>query len=97
MMIQTRFGTIQDGTYYKTCKPEHFMFKYTGFGISQSELDIMKENNVKTIIITYLGKSGTIKYTSNIEQWLNSNKTHTFGDKDTQRFLSKNLMKATTQ
>jgi len=86
--MKTKFGEISSGTYQKSCKHEHFMIKYNGFGISQSELDLIKSKGGHTIIIKYFGKKSTIIYKSKLDQWFDSNKIHVFGEDDVQKFLS---------
>jgi len=85
--MRTQFGVIKDKTYYKICKPEHFMVMYNGFGISETELKRMEEEEVKEIVIRYEGKKVTI-YKSTLQQWLDSTKTFIFLGTDKQRFLS---------
>ena len=85
------FGNVQDGIYSKKCKPEHFMGKYQGFGISVSELKEMEKYKVHTIKIYYYGKRVNQLFESKIIQWINSNKTHvdtSRGANDMQKFVS---------
>jgi hypothetical protein len=73
--------------YLKHCKPEHFMIKYQGFGISQSVLDTLVKQNVEFVYIIYEGKS-VCEYLCLTEQFLQSKKTHIFLDVDLQKFVS---------
>lgn len=80
--------------YHSDRKPEHFMIKYQGFGVSQDILDHLKMLNITKIKIFYYGKTGKIMYVSELEQWFNSTKTHTDREIDLQKFLSTSEMQA---
>lgn len=73
-------------TYITTRRPEHFMIKFSGFGISETILERLIGEKVKTIQIIYFGKE-TIKYECPIESYIRTNKTFNFND-DMQRFVS---------
>lgn len=48
-------GYIKDKTFYTYRKPEHFMRKYGGFGISVKILKELIERNIKDIVFIYDG------------------------------------------
>jgi len=92
MSNNLRFGSIVGmATYTKVCRPEHFMVKYQGFGISEEELDLLDRRGVKLVLINYVGKDGVRGYLSLVRQWTKSDKRHndtSRGADDHQRFLS---------
>ena len=71
-------GDAIDETYYSQRRPKHFMIKYNGFGISESILKQLKELEVRTVQINYLGHRGVILYSCPIQKFLNSDKTFRF-------------------
>jgi len=79
---------LSEKTYYSTRKPEHFMVKYQGFGISQKVLDFLTRHECETVKIRYLGVKGQKEYTYKLSDFLNSEKTHTFEGEDLQKFVS---------
>lgn len=92
-----RVGEIVGDQYVSWRTQKHFMFKYTGFGLSRNILGQLVQNNVREIIIKYQGVKKITTYQSNIDQWLKSDKFHTFKvdglPDDEQVFVSKNDMK----
>ena len=82
-------------TYITIRKPEHFMIKYSGFGISEEVLGVLIENGVKEIKIIYFGKE-TIKYIVPISKYITSNKTFDFQG-DFQYFVSISEMSVVTE
>lgn len=87
--MQIQYGQIiNPNMYQKICKPEHFMTKYQGFGISEYILDMLIQKDIKIIQIIYLGKTKTEVYITTTRQYINSNKKHTYKENDKQRFLS---------
>lgn len=89
-MSDLKVGIIENGTYKKTCKPEHFMRKYHGFGISQSILDELKKRGIERIEITYIGKKGIVIYHASVKEFDESSKTWMNEGTDLQKFLSIN-------
>lgn len=84
-------GEIVDDTYITHRRPEHFMIKYHGFGISEDVLKQLEMMKISKIVIMYIGKQSTVKYFSTTSQYLNSVKTHVFksnGKEDLQKFVS---------
>jgi hypothetical protein len=76
--------------YTKQCKPQHFMRKYQGFGISISELEKMKQETIKYVLIRYHGKKGLQLFLSTTEQWIQSPLEHidqSNGYNDPQKFV----------
>ena len=80
-------GAISDNILYTTRKPEHFMVMYQGFGLSQAVIDRLLQLKIDNVIITYLGKE-THKYKVSVQQYVDSRKTHLFGNGDKQKFVS---------
>lgn len=76
----------ETNTYVTTRKPEHFMIKYNGFGISESVLGELLEEGVKNIKIIYFGKE-KIMYSVPIGSYMKSVKTFDFNG-DHQYFVS---------
>lgn len=95
-MNELQYGVEKQYSFYiKTCKPEHYMKKFQGFGISDDELERMNENGISFVMIVYMGKRGVINYLSTIKQWMNSEKRHvdtSNGSDDPQTFLSESEM-----
>lgn len=92
-MIDMTSGTlIEVKVYQKYCKPEHFIVKYRGFGISQSILDQLEENNVKYVRIIYEGKNGIEVYLTTLDTYLKSLKTFMNKNDDLQRFVTRTDM-----
>ena len=99
------FGQIVDGgfTYVTVRQPNHFMRKYSGFGISKSILDNLKMRGVTIIRIVYRGKRDLI-YECRLDKYLTSDKKFTFQDKfnrfggfsDEQNFVSVSDMQEVT-
>jgi len=89
-------GDISGDVYYTERKPNHFMRKFQGFGISQSVLDKLKEKGVKSVIIKYYRENGGITFFKcEAEKFYISKKSHPYENKDRitieidwQRFVS---------
>lgn len=90
------YGTIRTAKIYrKVCKPEHYMVKFQGYGISYSEIERMAELATEFIEIVYKGKNGIRVYLSHFTQWVRSDKKYidrSSGKDDLQVFLSENEM-----
>lgn len=71
-------GIIKGNTYFTRRKPNHFMRKYQGFGISYEIVVSLKKNGIEKVFVVYEGENGIISYKCDIEQFLNSNKKYTY-------------------
>ena len=80
-------GVLEGRVYITYRRPEHFMRKFRGFGISETIIKDLELNGCETIKICYSGKNN-ITYTSNINTWLKSSLTHNFENEDLQIFVS---------
>ena len=83
-------GDVVEDTYYSVRKPQHYMVKFNGFGISDSILEELKILGVKTIQINYIGRNGVKLFTCDINKYLNTNKLFTFKEgkmEDLQKFV----------
>ena len=89
-------GCIYNGTYISERKPEHFMWKFQGYGISEDVLQYLNKNNIKKVKIIYYGKLGKKILTAMVDDYFKSSKTHNFilpnGKNDKQYFLSEKEM-----
>jgi len=84
-----KVGFMEDVIYYTTRKPEHFMIKYQGFGISQSIIDSLVKFGCIHICFDYLTAQGRFKrYTCPLRLFINTKKTHLFEEDDLQVFVS---------
>ena len=80
-------GKIRDNCYYTYRKKEHFMIKFSGFGISNNVLLYLLQSGIGLIVIKYDGVRGQVFYKTNLLDYLLSKKEYNFnGDK--QKFLS---------
>ena len=80
-------GRVIDGIYITHRKPEHFMRKYQGFGVSKEILDKLEKDGVNTIMIVYHGIKAVITREFNLKTYLNSTMTYNYQDKDMQHFV----------
>ena len=92
--MEYKFGNkiVKMRVYQKNCNAKHFMVKYQGFGISETELEKLKLDKVDLIHIIYTGVKGIEDYIVTLNQYHNSNKEWAFNDGDKQKFVSKNDM-----
>lgn len=74
--------------YQKLCRPEHYMIKYNGFGISETILSKLQDEGIKIVRIIYMGKRGTEFYLATTKQFLESEKKHLNNGNDPQKFVS---------
>ncbi len=91
-----QIGNVIERVFYSTRRPEHFMVKFNGFGISETILEQLKELNVESIQINYLGKKGVEIFKCKLDKYLNSNQTFTFETneiEDLQKFVDIDDMK----
>ena len=72
--------------YQKIVKPEHYMIKFNGFGISVYVLRKLIREEIKLIRFIYLGKGEKKIYLATTKQYVESNFSHIFLDKDKQKF-----------
>lgn len=90
------YGKItQIKTYNKYCKPEHFMAKFQGYGISDVELEKIYSSGAKFVQIIYMGIKRNKIFLSHISQWKDSEKKYvdtSNGFEDPQTFLSEKDM-----
>lgn len=83
------FGTVvQKNVYVKILQDIHFMVKYQGFGISETVLRQLHDNDITLIQFIYQGKEKAHVYFCGLSQFLKSSKTHIFNDVDKQYFVS---------
>ena len=88
-------GKVENNIFYTARKPNHYFKMFQGFGISESVLKILKENNINNIIIEYFGVKGIKRYKTNTNKFLESNKEFIFNinmENDKQKFLSEREM-----
>lgn len=66
--IETDYGTINTRKlrYFTHRKKEHFFKKFSGFGLSISEISLIAKYGVREIVIRYLGSKENIIYKYNI-------------------------------
>jgi hypothetical protein len=91
-------GFIKDKIFYTYRRPEHFMRKYGGFGISVKILNQLIERNIKDIIFIYEGKKEKSMFATTtmkilglgIVEW-----DYTFGFEDKQYFIPLSEMEKT--
>ena len=76
----------------RTVKPEHFMRKYQGFGISDKTISELQEHGIKELTFKYLGSEKITLYKCELSQFVSSQLIHSFGA-DTQRFVKTKDMK----
>jgi len=91
-----QIGNVIERVFYSTRRPEHFMVKFNGFGISESILEQLKELDVKIIQINYIGKKGVEIFKCELDKYLNSKHIFTFeiGEiEDLQKFVDIDDMK----
>lgn len=80
-------GKIEGDTYVVQKKPEHYMIKYRGFGVSVEVLNDLKSKGIKKIRMIYHGTNGEIIFQFPVEDYLNSPLSFTDRDNDVQKFL----------
>lgn len=93
-IINQQVGKINKRVYLTDRKPEHFMRKYHGFGISVNIINDLISEGVDIVIISYYGTKGLIRYRVTLEKFINSEKEYTdirFGE-DPQKFVDINDM-----
>jgi hypothetical protein len=89
-------GNIVDNKLFLTKKPEHFMVKYKGFGLSVRVIAILLEMQIKDIVITYIGTRGIVRYLTTTQAFIDSELEHDFqddGGSDRQKFVPIQTMK----
>lgn len=79
-------GEVEGAVYYTTRKPEHYMVKFNGFGISEHILKELENKGVREIQIVYLGKKRET-YIFTLEDYIKSPDTFNYNG-DMQRFVS---------
>ena len=65
-------GALTNGLYRTDRKPQHFMGMFQGFGISKNIIDSLDSRNCKEVLIYYFGTKGLTRYSTTIDQWVNS-------------------------
>jgi hypothetical protein len=83
-------GFIDKDIFYTRRKPEHFMRKYGGFGISSKILNELIRRGIQTVTFIYEGKKEHSKFTTTISKILELNITeydYTFDFEDKQYFI----------
>jgi hypothetical protein len=88
MTIVPKGTVITPSCYQKICRPEHFMMKFQGVGISENILLQLKQEGVTLIRIIYQGKTGIVIYITTVRTFLESTYTHTHDTNDIQKFVS---------
>lgn len=85
-------GHINKETYITTRGPQHFFYKFCGFGISTGVLDVLKKQQVTKIRLIYNGKKKKTFYESSVEDWIKKGHIYVYeGDK--QLIMNKNYMR----
>jgi len=79
-------GEYNNSAIYIDKKPEHYMIKFRGFGLSADVIERLHINNIKWIYFRYHGKKHTI-YRLTVEKIRNSKKTLNYNG-DLQKFVS---------
>lgn len=90
MIIRYRdkmIGETMGNVFITTRKPEHFMRKFNGFGISLIVLEQLSRRGIETVRIIYKGKD-TIYYTCPLAKFMASEKVYLFENTDEQVFVS---------
>lgn len=85
-------GEVRGSTYFTWRKPQHYMVKHHGFGISLTLLMALKSIGVYTVIIQYDGKTGKKFYKSTVDAFINSELEEEIEGFDKQKFMSENDM-----
>jgi hypothetical protein len=83
-------GNIADGVFYTTRKPEHFMKKFQGFGLSKSVIGRCFAEGVTKVAFRYEGKEVRY-YHCDLKKFCDSTKEFNFainGVLDPQKFVS---------
>lgn len=81
-------GIVEGNWYISKRRPEHFMKKFQGFGVSKQILLQLQEMGIQNIRIIYEGKRGVKVFESTVKAYLESDLIHIDGGKDKQKFLS---------
>lgn len=87
-MVNIKGTIISSKIYQKTCKPEHFMKMFKGFGISVKILAQLEHQFVKYVRIVYEGKKCTNVYLCRLDKFMESDKTWLNEGTDLQKFVS---------
>ena len=82
-------GFIDETTFIRNVKPEHFMRVVGGYGIQEAVFDALKDRKITDIILQVEG-SGT-KWLSKLDDWIAHGKVANYGH-GRQRFLSTSYM-----
>lgn len=85
-------GVIEGKWYITKRKPEHFMRKYQGFGISKDILLELERRGIEDVRIIYEGKRGIKVFETQVSAFLRSSLVHIDRGKDKQKFLSVRVM-----
>ena len=81
-------GTTQGDVYISQRKPEHFMRKFQGFGISLEVIKQLIEMKIEKVMIIYKGAKGVERWMASLDQFIKSEKKHYFEAYDLQHFVS---------
>lgn len=80
-------GVIVGDTFETIRKPEHYMRKYQGFGISEKVLMYLERVRIEKIRIIYEGKRGRKVYNPTVTQFKHSKLVQVDGVDDRQFFV----------